>query len=62
MTTEIIQHDASRYCRVTLHDEGPVTYWSVYEQRWITAGYVPDRELAAMLHPTRERVKAHLSH
>ena len=33
----------------TLHRDGTVTYWSVYQQRWIKrASMVPDRELAAM--------------
>ena len=47
--------------RVTLHDDGNVTYWSVYNQIRTRSSAVPDRELAAMNESTRERVKAHLA-
>ena len=43
------------------HEDGTVTFWSVYEQRWINhAQRVPDRELAAMPTDEREEVKAFL--
>ena len=41
----------------TVHDDGTVTYWSVYEQVWHhRAEVVPDRELAAMSAAERQRV------
>lgn len=44
------------------HRDGTVTYWSVYEQRWVVrAEQVPDRELAAMGTEERERVIRHLA-
>lgn len=43
--------------RTTIHRDGTVTYWSVYEQRWYDHAFgVPDRELAAMRYDERERV------
>lgn len=45
----------------TLHDDGTVTYWSVYEQVWRErAQSVPDRDLAAMGQEERLRVIEHL--
>jgi hypothetical protein len=44
------------------HGNGMVTYWSVYEQRWIEeTSYVPDHELAAMGVEEREMVEKHLA-
>jgi len=41
----------------TVHRDGTVTYWSVYEQCWHPrAEVVPDRELAAMSAAERKRV------
>lgn len=46
----------------TMHRDGTITYWSVYEQRWIKRVVaVPDRELAAMNSDERERTLRHLS-
>ncbi len=42
----------------TYHDDGTITYWSVYQQCWLTATpglRIPDPELAAM--PAAERQK-----
>ena len=49
------------YTDIELHDDGAVTYWSVYQQRWETdyAWRVPTRELAAMTDDQRERVREH---
>jgi len=39
------------------HNDGTVTYWSVYRQVWVNrATTIPDRELAAM--PSSERIRA----
>lgn len=39
-----------------------VTYFSVYQQRWIdNANYVPDEELAAMNQVEREEIIEHLN-
>lgn len=46
---------------IKLHKDGRVTYWSVYEQRWVKGARVPDRELAAMSAPERKKVQAHLA-
>lgn len=43
-----------------LHRDGTVTYWSVYEQRWVRSGGVPDRELAVMNRAEREKVQRHM--
>lgn len=41
----------------TVHRDGTVTYWSVYEQVWNhRAEVVPDRELAAMSGDERKRI------
>lgn len=46
----------------TIHRDGTVTYWSVYDQVWVhRAERIPDQELAAMTHEGRERVIAHLA-
>lgn len=37
--------------------DGSLTYWSVHEQRWLSAWSVPDRELAAMGCKERGRVQ-----
>ena len=48
--------------RPIVHRDGTVTYWSVYAQAWERhATGVPDRELAAMSVPDRDRVTQHLS-
>jgi hypothetical protein len=44
-----------------LHDDGTVEYWSVYSQRWLRAGSVPDRELAAMDAEERQEIIAFLA-
>ena len=44
-----------------LHRDGTVTYWSVYDQRWIKRGESISRDdLAAMNREERERVRKHL--
>jgi hypothetical protein len=45
----------------TYHRDRSVTFWSVYEQRWIRASTIPDRELAAMSTEERDRVLRHLA-
>lgn len=48
--------------KTTYHRDGTVTYWSVYEQRWVVrAEQVPDRELATMGTEERERIISHLA-
>ena len=44
----------------TIHADGTATYWSVYQQRWVTDHItrIPDKELAAMRHDERQRVIA----
>lgn len=42
--------------KVTLHRDGSVTFWSVYDQRWARSVRVPDLELAAMRASDRKRV------
>jgi len=44
----------------SLHPDGTVTYWSVFEQRWIRTDVIPDREFAAMLMDECERVFDHV--
>ena len=45
----------------TLHRDGTVTYWSVYEQRWVKRGEsISLDDLAAMSREERERVMRHL--
>lgn len=43
----------------TLHRDGTVSYWSVYNQSW-ERGRPGDRELAAMDSAERSQVVAHL--
>ena len=45
---------------MTYHNDGTVTYWSVYQQQWIRDDTIEDRELAAMDADERERVMDHL--
>ena len=46
--------------RICYHPDGTVSYWSVYEQRWLDhAASVPDRELAAMPSAKRRHVMRH---
>jgi hypothetical protein len=42
----------------TFHRNGTVTFWAVYEQRWVRclAARIGDQELAAMNPKDRERV------
>lgn len=47
--------------KVTLHKNGEVTFWSVYDQTWIRSRVIPDREIAAMASDTRKRVLRHLA-
>lgn len=43
------------------HEDGTITYWSVYEQRWIEReDDIPDRELATMSTEERNLVIRHL--
>ena len=45
----------------TLNLDGTVTYWSVYEQRWVEhVASIPAREYAAMGTHERERMRRHL--
>lgn len=45
----------------TYHRDGTITYWSVYQQQWIShAAEIPDQELAAMNATERARVLRHL--
>lgn len=45
-----------------LNDDGTVTYWSVYQQRWIEhADSIPDRELAAHNAAERSAIMDHLA-
>lgn len=48
--------------RNTLHDDGTITYWSVYRQSWVErAAGISDKELAAMSSAEREAAIEHLS-
>lgn len=48
--------------KTTYHRDGTVTYWSIYDQVWVSrASNVPDQELAAMSSAERERVQRHLA-
>ncbi len=47
--------------RSTLHRDGSVTIWSVYEQRWTRCAKVSDREYAAMDAAERARVTRHIA-
>jgi hypothetical protein len=42
--------------KVTLHRDGSITFWSVYDQCWTRSVRVSDRELAAMSADDRKRV------
>ena len=42
--------------KVTLHRDGSITFWSVYNQCWTRTVRVSDRELAAMHADDRKRV------
>lgn len=45
----------------TLHRDGSVTYWSIYDQRWChRAPAVPDEEYAAMAEQERIAVRRHI--
>jgi hypothetical protein len=46
--------------RATLHRDGTVTYWSVYQQVWVRSDRLSDRELAARGPEERERIERHL--
>jgi len=42
----------------TVHRDGTVSYWSVYEQRWVVrASRVPDDDYAALAREDRERIE-----
>jgi hypothetical protein len=48
--------------RPVCHKTGEVTYWSVYQQRWVErTNHVPDAELAAMGARDRARVQRALA-
>ncbi len=40
----------SNTSKITVHNDGTITYWSVYRQQWVRepAGDIPDNEIAAM--------------
>jgi hypothetical protein len=42
----------------TFHRDNTVTFWSVYQQRWVrcAASRISDAELASMSDPERRRV------
>jgi hypothetical protein len=47
----------------TMHRDGTITYWSVYQQSWcyrVEADMVPDHELAAMSDRDRSRALRHI--
>lgn len=47
---------------ITLHGDGTVTYWSVYNQVWVNrASDIPDDELTAMDSKERKLVMKHLN-
>lgn len=47
--------------KTTLHKDGTITYWSVYNQQWeIRTWHIPDQELAAMSDKERQKVIKHL--
>ena len=47
--------------KTTYHHNKTVTFWSVYQQRWIVkARYVSDSELAAMGEKERTKIAKHL--
>jgi hypothetical protein len=50
----------SRYA-TTYHDDGSVTVWDVYQQRWLTTTHVRDEVLASLPEEERERVLNHLA-
>lgn len=43
----------------TYHDDGTLTYWSIYNQLWVR-GIPPVRELAAMPAAERDAVISHV--
>jgi hypothetical protein len=45
----------------TYHDDGSVTVWDVYRQRWLTTTHVRDEVLASLALEERERVLNHLA-
>ncbi len=45
----------------TYHDDGSVTVWDVYRQRWLTTTHVCDEVLASLSAEERERVTNHLA-
>ena len=47
--------------KTTYHRNGTVTFWSVYQQRWVSkARNISDSELAAMSEGERNKVAKHL--
>ena len=57
------ENHPTRTTKIVLHRDGTVTYWSVYEQLWLTetVSQINDRELAAMGKENREKVIKHTS-
>lgn len=48
--------------KTTLHRDGTITFWSVYDQTWrYRTTQIEDRELAAMSAAERARVLRHLA-
>lgn len=48
--------------KLTLHRDGTVTYWSVYQQSWcVHVVRIPDRELAAMSRSEVSRILQHFA-
>ena len=47
--------------KVTLHRDGSITFWSVYDLRWTRSASVSDRELAAMHESDRKRCQRQMA-
>ena len=46
--------------KVSLHNDGTVSHWSVYSQCWRRAPGISNQDLAAMDDETRKKVVRHL--
>lgn len=47
--------------KVTLHRDGSVTLWQVYQQQWVRTARPSDETLASLGWETRDRVLRHLA-
>ena len=48
--------------KLSLHRDGTLTYWSVYQQSWcVHVVRIPDREFAAMDATERSRILRHFA-